>query len=340
MMRKLRILALMHKDFVPPDSIEGLSDEEIAPWKTEYDVTAALHNLGHNVRPLGLDSDLGAIRQAVDEFKPHIAFDLLEEFAGEAIFDQNVVSYLELLRLPYTGCSPRGLILARDKALSKQLLSYHRIRVPDFAVFPRGRAIRRPRKLQFPLFVKSLIEEASLGIAQASIVDSDEKLHERVTFIHERIGTDAIAEQYIDGREFYVGVIGNLRLEVLPVWELLFTKAPEDIPRIATARVKWNTKLQLRYGVKTQKARDLPPEVAKGIGHLARRIYRVLGLCGYARIDLRMAEDGQIHVLEANPNPQLAYGEDFAEAAHAAGIEYEDLLQRIVNLGLRRSKRR
>lgn len=337
-MKKLRVLAMVHRDLVPPDTIEGLSDEEIAPWKTEYDVTATLHDLGHNVRILGLDSDLSVLRRAVEEWKPHVVFNLLEEFDGEAVFDQNVVSYLELLRVPYTGSGPRGLILARDKALSKQILRHHRVRVPEFAVFRRGRKIKRPVNLGFPLFVKSLIEEASMGISQASIVEDDERLAERVAFIHDRIGTDAIAEQYIEGREFYVGVIGNERLQVLPTWELLFTRAPKDVPRIATSRVKWDAKVQKKYGVMTREAKGLPPRVAEAIPRLCKRIYRELGLSGYARMDLRMAEDGKLYVLEANPNPQLAYGEDFAESAHAGGIGYEMLIQRIVNLGFRRGR--
>jgi len=337
-MRKLRVLVLMDKSLVPPDDIDGLTDEELAPFKTEYDVTAALYNLGHEYRKLGVSGDLGVIRQAAEEFKPHIIFNMLEEFDGEAVFDQHVVSYLELRRWPYTGCGPRGLLLSRDKALSKQILSYHRIRVPDFAVFPRGKVIRRPRRLPFPLFVKSMIEDASLGISQASLVHNDEALAERVRFVHDRIGTDAIAEQYIEGREFYVGVIGNRRLETFPIWELLFTKAPEDAPVIATAKVKWDQKYQQRMGVKTQAAVDLPVGMEARIVRLCKRIYRCLGLIGYARLDFRMTPEGKVYVLEANPNPQLAYGEDFAESAHAAGLEYEQLVQRILNLGLRRGR--
>ncbi|GMU22281.1 MAG: D-alanine--D-alanine ligase [Phycisphaerae bacterium] len=337
-MSKLTVLAIMHKDLVPPETVEGLSDEEIAPFKTEYDVVATLHNIGHDVQSLGVASDLRVVRQAVEERRPDIVFNLLEEFDGQAVYDQNVVSYLELLRLPYTGCGPRGLMLSRDKALSKQILSYHRIRVPDFAVFTRGSRVRRPRKLGFPLIVKSLNEEASLGISQASVVHDDDALRERVNFIHQRIGTDAIAEQYIDGRELYVGMMGNQRLQVFPVWELLFTKVPEDVPRIATAKVKWDYKYQEKWGITSRAARDLPPGGAERIAHLGKRVYRSLGLSGYARIDLRMTAEGDLYVLEANPNPQLAFGEDFAESAHAAGLPYDRLLQRIVSLGLRRAR--
>jgi D-alanine-D-alanine ligase len=327
---------MMDKELVPPDSIDGLTDEQIAPWKTEYDVTSALYNIGHDTHSLGVSGDLGEIRHALDEFKPHIVFNLLEEFDGEAVFDANIVSFLELMHQRYTGNNPRALMLARDKALSKQILAYHRIPVPEFAVFPRKRAIRRPRKLEFPLFVKSLNEEASLGISQASIVYNDDKLIERVSFIHHSIGTDAIVEKYIEGRELYVGVLGNQRLQTLPVWELLYTKAPEDIPRIATAKAKWDERYQKRVGIVTKEAKDLSDTARSDIARLCKRIYRALGMSGYARMDLRMTEEGKVYVLEANPNPQLAYDEDLAESAHAAGMSYDELIQRIVNLGLRR----
>ncbi len=336
-MKKLRILALMDKSLVPPDSIEGLTPDQIAPFKTEYDVVSTLRAIGHDVLPLGISNDLGVIRHAVEEQKPQVVFNLLEEFAGEAVYDQNVVSYLELIGLAYTGCCPRGLMLARDKALSKQVLAYHRIRVPECAVFVRGRAIRRPARLNFPLFVKSLNEEASLGISQASLVDDDAKFAERVAFIHERVKTDAIAERFIDGRELYVGVMGNHRLDVFPIWELLFTKMPEDAPRIATAKVKWDRRYQEKWGIRSESAKDLAAGLPERIRRIAKRIYRCLDLTGYARIDLRLSPDGDLYVLEANPNPQLARGEDFADSARAAGLSYEVLLQRIVMLGLRRA---
>src|SRR5512147_2158652 len=221
-MKKLRVLALMHAELVPPEGVSG-HDVANVDWKTEYDVISFLRAAGHEVQPLGTGDDLRAIRTVIEEWKPHIAFNLLEHFHGIPMFDQNVVSYLELLRMPYTGCNPRGLMLARDKALSKKLLAYHRIAVPDFAVFPIGRVVRPSKRLTFPLIVKSLTKEASEGISQASVVDDVDKLAERVRFIHRNLGTDAIVERYIDGREFYVGVMGNQRLRVLPVWEMLFT---------------------------------------------------------------------------------------------------------------------
>lgn len=331
---KLRVLVLMHHYLVPPEDTAGV-DLATVDWKTEYDVVSTLRDIGHDVYPLGVKDDLGAIRDGVAEHKPHIVFNMLENFHEVGVFDAHVVSYLELLRVPYTGCNPRGLMLSRDKALSKTLLAYHRIPAPEFAIFRVGRSIQRPKRLAFPLFVKSLTQDASIGISQASVVDDDEKLRERVRFIHQKIGTDAIVERYIEGRELYVGVLGNLRLEVLPVWELEFRKMPEDVHRIATERVKWSPKYQKKHGIATGPAKDLPEGMAERIQHICRRVYRTLELSGYARIDLRLDDKGRVSVLEANANPQLAYGEDLAESAEKAGVSYEALLQRIINSGLR-----
>ena len=331
-MKKLRILALMHDYMVPPLDV---SEEDLATveWKTEYDVTSTLVDIGHDVHALGVKDDLGVIRQAIDDFRPHIAFNLMEAFHEVGAFDMNVVSYLELLRLAYTGCNPRGMVLSRDKALSKQLMAYHRIPVPEFAVFRRGLAFRHPRRLKFPVIVKSLTQEASIGIAQASVVDDEAKLKERVAFVHKSIGTDAIAERFVDGRELYVGVIGNERLQVFPVWEMEFGKMPEGTHRIATDRVKWSVKYQKKHGIQTREA-SLPAATSEAIKRVAKRVYRTLNMSGYARMDLRLDGEGRFFVLEANANPQVAFGEDFAESAERAGLGYEALLQRILNVGL------
>jgi D-alanine-D-alanine ligase len=331
----MRILALVHRHLIPPVSVEAGTDITSEPWRTEYDVISTLTAMGHEVQALGVHDDLGEIRRLATEWKPHIAFNLLEGFDDITIFDQNVVSHLELLKLAYTGCNPRGMLLARDKSLSKKLLAYHRIPMPEFEVFRIGRPIRRAKRLSFPLMVKSLTQEASIGISQASVVDSDEKLKERVTFIHESIRTAAIVEQYIEGRELYVGVLGNQLLQALPVWELFFTNMPDGAKRIATDRVKWSVKYQKKYGIDSGPARELAEPKSEQLQHLCKRAYRALELSGYARIDLRLDEAGNPWVIEANPNPQIARGEDFAASAEKAGISYETVLQRIINLGLR-----
>lgn len=333
-----RVLVLIRATLEPPDDVSGMDEENLraAPWKTERDVIQTLKGLGHTVQAVSVDDDLRPIRDAVEAFKPHVAFNLLEEFAGHVLFDQNVVTLLELLNVPYTGCNPRGLVLSRDKAVAKKLLSYHRIRVPDFAVFERGHRVRRPRGLALPLFVKSVSEDASLAIAQASLCRDDEALAARVAFVHEHAQTAAMAEEFVDGRELYVGVLGNQRLHLLPTWELLFTHRPEGMPLIATARAKWSAHYQKKWGVVSQAAQDLPPEVARTLDRLCRRIYRILGLSGYARLDFRLRDDGTLFFLEANANPQIAADEDFAQAALTAGIPYPELISRILRLGLRK----
>ena len=335
-MKKLRVLVLMHPDHVPPDSLEGLSPQQALGLKAEFDIVQCLRKLGHDARPLGVQDEFLPIRDAVEEFKPHVVFNLLEEFHHNVLFDQNVVSLLELLRVPYTGCNPRGLILARSKSLSKKLLAYHRIPVPDFLVIPRGHRTRRPRKLEFPLFVKSLMEHASYGISQASLVEDDEKLAERVAFVHHNIGTDAIAERFIAGREIYVGVLGNDRLVALPPLELVIENQPANAALIATAKVKHDLAYQAKRGVTLAAAEGLQPEVAERISRLAKRIYRTLELDGYARIDFRLSSDNVPYFLDANPNPDISDGEELASAAELVGMSYEDLISRILRLGLRR----
>lgn len=335
-MRRLRILVLMHPDFVPPDTTEGYSAKEINEWKTEYDVVSTLRASGHDVRPLGVQEEIKPLRDEIEGFKPHVVFNLLEQFHHEPVYDQHIPSFLELMQIPYTGCNPRGLILARGKDLSKTLVHYRRIAVPAFAVFRMRRKVKRPGRLALPLIVKSLNEDGSRGISQASIVDTDEKLAERVAFIHERVGTAAIAEQYIEGRELYVSVLGNNRLQVLPVWELKFGTMGGQA--IATEKVKHDPDYQERVGIVDGPAENLTPEVSARIQGTAKRIYRTLGLDGYARIDFRLAADGTLYFIEANPNPEIARSQEVATAARHDGLDYPDLLHRIVTLGISRAK--
>jgi len=330
---KLRLLVLLSQELMPPETIPDGIEKEKQPWRTEYDVITTLKSMGHDVYPVGLASDLAVIAKAREEHKPHIAFNLLEDFEGQALFDQHVVSYLELLKQAYTGCNPRGLTLAHDKALTKKILSYHRIAVPGFAVFPVGQKVVRPQRLKFPLFVKSVVEEGSVGISQASVVNDDTKLAERVEFIHRQTNNHAIAEQYIEGREIYVGVIGNRKLQTYTPWELVINNLPEGALNIATGRLKWNPAYQKKVGLVTKPA-DLSPDLERDLALLSKRIYRHLCLSGYARLDYRMTNNGKFYLLEANPNPQIAINEDFADSAAHSGLKYAQLLQKIITLGL------
>lgn len=333
-MKKRRILLLVNADLIPPDDLRGLTEDEIEACRTEYNVLSTLSNFGHEVRVLGIGDKIGELRRVVRDWRPEIAFNLLEEFSGIVTYDHYVVALLELMRQPYTGCNPRGMMLSRDKVLTKQILAWHRIPTPRFHLFPWGKAWREPRGLEFPLFVKSATDDASLGISQASIVHDTDRLRERVQFIHEQAQSDALAEQYIEGRELYVGVMGNERLTTFPVWELDFGKLSDVQAGIATRKVKWDPAYQRRHGIRTGPAEDLSEAQVGRIATLAKRVYRALHMSGYARMDIRLRPDGSVFVLEANANPNLTYGEDFAESGEVAGITYEQLLNRIVQLGL------
>ena len=302
---RLRVVVLVHENLVPPESLEGLSEKQILEFKTEYDVISTIKRMGHDVQPLGLYSDLGVISTAIQDYRPHIAFNLLEEFHGYPLYDQHVVSYLELMKQPYTGCNPRGLTISHDKALAKMVLAYHRIHVPAFAVFHMNRKVQRSKRLRFPLLVKSISEEGSVGIARVSIVNDDEKLAERVEFIHRQTKTHAIAEQYIAGREIYVSVIGNQRLQTYTPWELVIEKLPEGAPNIATSKLKWDPAYQEKVGVVT-KAAEIDKAMRRKLERLSKKIYRTLFLSGYARLDYRLTEDGLSHHLRPDPLSESA----------------------------------
>lgn len=333
-MKKLRVMMVVHYTLVPPDDLHDKTDPRMEKFRTEYDVKNALINIGHEVQVVGVYDDLAPIRKMNEEWKPHIVFNLLEDFAGNSAFDYYVVSYFEMMQIPYTGCNPRGLLLARDKALTKMILTYHRISGPDFDVFRLGRKISHRRKFTYPLIVKSLTEEGSVGIAQASYVENEEQLRERVALIHDKLHGDAIAEQYIDGRELYVTVLGNTKLEILPFRELVFDNVEPGTPKMATYKVKWDDKYRERWGINYQFARSLPDGMEQRITHLCKRVYHLLDMNGYGRVDLRLTADGELHVLEANPNPGIARDEDCSLSAIKAGMNYEDFIQRILQLGL------
>jgi D-alanine-D-alanine ligase len=332
MKRKLRVAVLVHPSLMPPETIEGLSEQQWYEAKTEYDVVSTLRELGHDARPIGLSDDIHPLRELIETWKPDIAWSLIEEFHGRQEFDYHIVSFLELMQLPYTGCRPRGLMLARDKAMSKKLAAFDGVTVPRFAVFPRGTRVQRPKDLPFPLIVKSLIHEASLGISQKSIVDTDAQLKERVAFIHERNGTDAIAEQYIDGRELNVGILGD---QVFPTWELQFRELRRGSRPIATAHAKHNRAYQRRHSI-YQVPAELPRELHEHIDATTKKIAQLLDLDGFARMDYRLDANGTLYFLEANPNPDIARTEEFASAAKKLGISYSELIQRIIDHGLQR----
>ncbi len=200
-MKLSRVLVVLHPSLMPPESLEGQDPRSVEEWRTEYDVITTLRASGHEVRTLGVLDSLTELRSVIADWQPDIVFNLLEEFDGIVSYDQHVIAFLEMLRQPYTGCNPRGLLLSRDKALCKQVFAFHRISTPQFAVFRRGQRLQVPRRLRFPLFVKSTTDDASLGIAQASVVEDAARLRERIEFVFEQTKSDVLVEEDIEGRK-------------------------------------------------------------------------------------------------------------------------------------------
>lgn len=333
--KQLKVLALF--DAIAPMTLDqDLSAElKTEDWKTEAHVLGALGQLGHVFEHQAIFDDLDVLRQKLTNFAPDVIFNLADQFKNNRAWDQAIVSFLDMHGTPYTGCGSTGLTLCKHKGISKKILGYHRIHVPEFVVIHRGARIARPRRLKFPILVKPLKEEASLGISQASFVENDDQFRERVAFIHERYAGDVIAEEYIEGRELYVSVMGNLQLRVFPIRELVFREVPPDEPKIATYRAKWDEEYRKKWGLQNQFAEGLDPALTAKIEQTCKRIYRLLTIDGYARIDLRLTASGEVYFIEANPNPILAEDEDFAQSAARAGIAYPQLVDRIIRLGLK-----
>lgn len=334
MKRKLKVLCVF--DLIEPASGPDLVQElKTNDWKTERHVLKALSKLGHKTSIVGILDDVTPLIDKLKNDPPDIAFNLTEHFGGDRSLDKSIAALLDLLGVPYTGTGTLGLALARDKALSKKILTYHHIRTPAFIEFKRGRAIKIPKHVPYPVIVKPIGEDASEGISRASLVRRDSDLEERVRFVHESVERSAIAEQYIEGREIFCSILGNDRLRVLPLRTMWFGTKPGR-PKFLTYQLKWDMDYQQRWGLEFGFAVDLPDDVYDRVGHVSKRTYRALVLQDYGRIDLRVTPEGKIYVIEANPNPFLARREDFADSALEAGIEYDSMIDRILSLALKR----
>jgi D-alanine-D-alanine ligase and related ATP-grasp enzymes len=332
--KNLKVLVLF--DGVQPTPIDADLSEEMKTeeWETEANVMKALGELGHNAEHLAIFDDVDLVRQKMESFQPDVLFNLVEQFKNNPGFDQNIVSLLEMQGVPFTGCGSTGLILCKHKGISKKILGHHGILTPNFMVIPRGQRIGGPRQLKFPILVKPVKEEASYGISRNSFVQNDEQFRDRIAFVHEKYKSDAIAEEYIEGRELYVSIMGNVRLQVFPIRELVFKEVPANEPKIATYKAKWDEKYRKRWGLEGQFAENLDRALVKEIERTCKEIYRLLTIDGYARIDLRMSAESKLYFIEANPNPHLAADEDFAQSALKAGLNYPQLIQALIRLGI------
>ena len=303
---------------------------------TEHDVSQALKENGHEVSLLGLYDTLTPLFEEIKENRPDVIFNLVEVFQDKTHLEKNMAALLEMLGIPCTGATSDNMFICTNKGLNKKILAFHKVKVPRFYTFYRHHKVWLPKKMKLPTVIKPLCEEASRGISQASIADSEEAFLERVRFIHENMNMDAIVEEYIDGREFYATIIGNKRLTVLPLRELIFGELPEDA-RIATYKAKWDDNYRDRWGIKSVYAGKLPNGLEGEIMDVCKRAYRAMDIRSYLRFDIRVASDGKVYIIEANANPCIAEIDEVAQSAAKIGISYSQLIKKIVHLALQRN---
>ncbi|HET9727444.1 MAG TPA: hypothetical protein VFP28_11060 [Gemmatimonadales bacterium] len=302
-------------------------------------VARTLRRLGHRVSVLGVHGDVKRLIAGLSRRKPDLIFNLMEMFGDNVFGDIPVTGLLELLALRYTGSGPGELYLSQDKGLTKKLLAFEDILYPRYAIFSRQASFETGGNLRMPLFVKPLRSDASLGIGGKSLVHDAEALMERVAAIHKELEDSALAEEYIDGREFYVGVLGNAQPKALAPIEVDFTGFPEGVPKVMDSKAKWDKRSKEYKGTRSVVA-TLPDELRARLQKVAVDAYRALRVKDYGRVDLRLTETGDIYVLEVNASCYLEKASEFAMAAAASGMDYPRLIERIVNLASERFEKK
>jgi D-alanine-D-alanine ligase len=334
MEKKLKVLLVFDCPYPTERGYDFAKEFKEPDWDTQLNVFEALGENGHEVSLLGVHDDINVLVEEIRQNKPDVVFNLMEGFRKKTKLERNAAWLLEMLNIPFTGANPTALLICNDKAISKKILSFHKIRVPNFHTFYKNRKVKSIKRPKLPVIVKPLCEEASVGISQASVADSQEACLERIKFIHEKTGMDAIVEEYIAGREFYVSVVGNKMLEVLPVREMKFGEITDPESRIATYKAKWDDDYRKKWGIQNVFANNMPEGLEKKITHICKTAYRALNLNSYARFDIRVTADGRIYILEVNANPCLAKDDEIAQSAAKSGIDYNKLIQKIVSLAL------
>jgi D-alanine-D-alanine ligase len=310
----------------------------------EYDpvvpqVARTLRKLGHRVSILGVHGDVKRLISGLSRRRPDLVFNLMEMFADNVFGDIPVTGLLDLLAVDYTGSGPGELYLSQDKGLTKKMLAFEDILYPRYAVFARDTGFETGGNLRMPLFVKPLRSDASLGIGGKSLVHDAVALMERVSAIRKELDDAALAEEFIDGREFYVGVIGNSQPKALPPVEIDFTGFPEGVPKVMDSKAKWDERSKEYKGTRSVMA-QLPDELRARLQKVAVDAYRALRVRDYGRVDIRLTDTGEIYVLEVNASCYLARDSEFAMAAGAMGLDYMKLIERIVDLAVARHSKK
>ena len=333
----LKIIVLFDYPMDPPEKNHG--DHIVsADWRPNKNVIDALQRLGHDVLPVGIYNQIRPLVAKIKRFQPDLVFNLVECFNNDRKYDSSVAGLLDLLNIPYTGCDSFSLTLCRNKFITKRMLGPLKVKLPKSVIFPMNDLTRSLRNLKYPLFVKPIGHEGSEGIVQNSFCENQNSCLERVKFVHDKLNTDALVEEFIEGREIYVSILGNNKLKVLPLRELKFTEFPDDKPKFATFKAKWDKEFRKKWGIKFVFADDIEETLFKRISRISRKVYRSLGLTGYGRLDLRLANNNDIYVIEVNPNPSLSNDDEVALSAKRIDIPYDQLIQKIVDFGVKKSK--
>ncbi len=327
-----RIAVLFDLSSEPPETHDYSEYLKDVSFESERGVFQALKKLNYEPVFIGVHNDLFRLTRELRRLQPELIFNLTEAFNNRRDLGPQLAGVFELLEIPYTGTKSLGLHLSQDKNLAKKILGHHRIRVPRWVTSHHKRPLRSLKKFSFPAFVKPSKEEASEGIARDSFVENEKDCLERVKFLHEKYESDVIIEEFITGRELYVSVLGNKRLQVLPIREISFTEMPEEMPKFATYKAKWDPEYRKRWGIKNTFAKGLSDLQVRQIEEVAKRSFEALQLAGFARFDVRLSEAGEVVVLEANPNPSLSPWDDFAQSAAKAEMEFQDLIEKIISL--------
>ncbi|MFN0158111.1 MAG: ATP-grasp domain-containing protein [Bacteroidota bacterium] len=298
----------------------------------------ALAEAGFRSYAVNINDRFGDLLEALTHNPPDVVFNLIEFFNDDPRQEYMVASLYDLLRIPYTGASPFTLALCQRKAPTKHLLLANGIRTPRFRVMNEGQFLRR-HGLHYPLIVKPVREDASVGIDNASVVESFDLMSERVHYIWKEFKQPALVEEYIDGRELHVPILGNYPPKVLPIAEMDFSGLPPHLHNILSYDAKWDPNNEAYQKLQLRCPADLPKRVEKKIREVALATYNTLGCRDYARIDLRLTKRNQPYVLEVNPNPDLSEDDVFMQAAKKAGLSSVATLRKIVELALRRTPR-
>ncbi len=339
-MSKLKIVVLYDRMLVDDDEEPASGDKSpivrtLDKKEVEEEVADTLTKLGHEPVLYELDGTQKSLL-GLGKAECDLVFNLSESFADDDTADYKIAAFLELLGRKYTGSGTHGLMLAQDKAVAKKIFAFHGIHTPTFAKSFRGR-LDFSHDLEFPVIVKPAREDGSIGIEFSAVVNSIRELMERMDWLHANFDSPVLIEEYIEGREMYVGVLGNEKPEALPIVELDLSKLPEGTPRIAAAEVKWGKGTKAYRDTKSAIATDLPDETVQVLHQTALAAYQALELRDYGRVDMRLQADGKVHVIEVNPNPWLASKAEFVMAARKSGRTYTQLIEEIVELAVARA---